>query len=396
MNLAIEAEAPPQSLTLSQAFDFAVTRSERILSAREEIHVSKGLAKQSLQRLLPNLVGGSVIGETIQWTGNLQIPLIDVSAGLSAVRAFQSVKVAEASYERQQETMLLAVAEAYLQAFMHQKRLELSARQHEISQKHYAAAQRKADLQEISKLDLKRAELLVTKTQLDYANHQASVRTSRGALADLLGCNMQVELSPVRGWELPSSMKTDDLLEEARIHRSDWKSVGISVQAAWLNSQSSLWQFMPTLQFQTGFLAPLKQDMQWQWSLNVSLPLFDGYARYGLAQTARAKWRQEKQKKQLLERGMALQIAGAKVELERAKEVLSLQKNLVEINEAALNSAQNRYQLGQATSLDLLDEQTRLFQAQKDEQEAQTKLLQSQLILRYVLGDPRKGLLNDG
>ena len=87
---------------------------------------------------------------------------------------------------------------------------------------------------------------------------------------------------------------------------------------------------------------------------------------------------------------------GALVDIERRKQAYAIQQELVQISHAAHKSAENRYSLGQATSLDLLTEQTRLFEAQKDLREAKFLLQQSRLNLSYFLGDPRLGIAKNG
>lgn len=394
--LALEPDSSSKKLTLQEAFSKAIAKNERILQAKEDIPVAQGLAKQSLKGLLPTLEGGGKIGEQIGFSGHLKLPLFNVSSVLQTHSAFQAVQSVKSGYERKRDTLLIEVAKAYISVLAGQQLLTLSESQHQISQKQFESAKRKAELQEISKLDLKRAELLAAKTGLDIVNRRADLQGALGYLTDFLGENARFELEDFPEVLSYESMDFSKLLEQAKQDRTDLKSQQIALQAAWLSNQSAAWLFMPTFGFNTGVLLPLDKEHQWTWGFDLSVPLFDGYVRYGLLQSARAQLRQQKQKKHLLEREIALEIGGALVEINRRRDVYQIQKNLIEISQAAFKSAENRFQLGQATSLDLLDEQSRLFQAQKDYQEARFLLLQARLYLSYILGDPRKGLLDHG
>ncbi|MEI6805998.1 MAG: TolC family protein [Myxococcaceae bacterium] len=394
--LAVQTEISPDKLSLSGAFEKALLKNERLLQSKEDISAQRGLAKLSLTGLLPTLEGGGRISEQIGFSAGLRVPLINVSGVLATSSAFKQLKSVEATYERQRDTLLLQVAEAYLSVLTEQQLLELSKTQYETSKKQLESASRKAALQEISTLDLKRAQLLAAKTQVDISNREASFQAALGLLADFLGENKKFRLEDFPEILALEEQEVSKLIAQAKEHRFDLKAQSISIQAAFLGEQSAKWLFMPTLHFGTNLVQPLEKAHEFEFRFDISVPLFDGYARYGLLETTRAKLRQEKFKKHLLEREIALQVQGALVDIARRKQVYEIQQELVQISHAAHKSAENRYNLGQATSLDLLDEQTRLFEAQKDLREAKFLLQQSRLNLSYISGDPRLGIAKNG
>jgi outer membrane protein len=134
---------------------------------------------------------------------------------------------------------------------------------------------------------------------------------------------------------------------------------------------------------------PWGQDYKLTANLTLTMPFFDGGSRYGLLQTASSKWRQEKLKKQLLEREIDLEVGGSLTDIERQTQLLGVNKQLLEIAEVSVKSAENRRAVGQATSLDVLEEQTRLFDAQSELLRTDVALSVSRLKLAYALGDPR-------
>lgn len=387
---AVKPESSVFKLSLTEAFEKALSKNERLLQNKEEIPAQRGLAKQSLTALLPSLKGSGDISKQIGFSADLKIPLVNISGILGMQSAFKQLKSVEASYERKRDALLLDVANAYLSVLTEQQLLNLSKAQHETAKKQFESAARKAKLQEISTLDLKRAQLLSAKTQADIANREASYQASIGLLADFLGENRRFELE-----DFPevTAVEEDEL---PKINRSDLKAQVLSMDSAWLNKQSAKWIFMPTFDFSTGWKFPMEKDYEWTFGFSLSVPFFDGYSRYGLLESAKAKYRQETYKKRLLNREIELEIQGALVDIKRRKDLYVIQQELLEISQVSYKSAQNRYSLGNATSLDLLDEQTRLFEAEKDLREAKFFLLQSRLRLSYVLGDPRQGIAKNG
>jgi outer membrane protein TolC len=387
---AVKPESFVPKLSLTEAFEKALSKNERLLQNKEEIPTQRGFAKQSLTAMLPTLQGNGDISKQIGFSTDLKIPLANVAGILGMQSAFKQLQSVKASYERKREALLLDVANAYLSVLTEQQLLNLAKNQHETAKKQFESAMRKASLQEISTLDLKRAQLLSAKTQADIENREASYQASIGLLADFLGENKRFELE-----DFPE-IKALEEGELPKISRSDLKSQTLSIDSAWLSKQSAKWMFMPTFDFNTGWRFPVDKEYEWTFGFSLSVPFFDGYSRYGLFETAGAKYRQEIYKKRLLNREIDLEIQGALVDIKRRKELYVIQQELLAISQSAYKSAENRYNLGSATSLDLLDEQTRLFEAEKDLKEAKFFLLQSRLRLSYVLGDPRQGIVQDG
>lgn len=387
---AVKPESSIPQLSLTEAFEKALSKNERLLQNKEDISVQRGLAQQNLKFILPTWKGSGDIAKQIGFSTDVKIPLVNVSGILGMQGAFKQLKSVEASYERKRDALLLDVANAYLSVLTEQQLLNLAKSQHETAKKQFESAERKAKLQEISTLDLKRAQLLSAKTKADIANREASYQASIGLLADFLGENKRFELA-----DFPE-IKALEEGELPKINRADLKAQSLSIDSAWLGKQSAGWMFMPTLDFNTGWKFPMDKDYEWTFGFSLSVPFFDGYSRYGLLETAKAKYRQETYKKRLLNREIELEIQGALVDIKRRKELYVIQEELLGISQVAYKSAENRYNLGNATSLDLLDEQTRLFAAEKDLREAKFFLLQSRLRLSFVLGDPRQGIAKDG
>ncbi|MEI6791173.1 MAG: hypothetical protein WCK42_08340, partial [Myxococcaceae bacterium] len=105
----LQTDIIEKKLSLSEAFEKALTKNERILQAKEEIPMQLGLAKQSLSFVLPTLEGGGRISEQIGFTAGLKIPVLNLSGILGTQSAFKQLRSVEAGYERKQEALLLDV-----------------------------------------------------------------------------------------------------------------------------------------------------------------------------------------------------------------------------------------------------------------------------------------------
>ncbi len=376
-------------ITLEEAFQKALIKNERLLQRNEDIGVQKGVTVQSIGKLLPTLTGTGVLSDQLSLGLSLKAPLFDLSSILGTRGASTLVHSIEKSYGRARDTLIFEVALAYYQAWLEQELLEVARNQQRISEEQYASAKRKAALEEVSRLDLKRAELLVAKTKSKIISAETSWRLALGRLAYLLGENTLVRLAEPKNLNLLDPSNADELRQQAKSKRKDLEAQSIAVQAAWYTKQSALWLMAPTLSAGFDLKYPWGGDHKLTGNLTLTMPFFDGGSRYGLLGTASSKWRQEKLKKALLEREIDLEIGGSLTDIERQKELLSINKQLLEIAEVSVKSAENRRAVGQATSLDVLDEQTRLFDAQSELRRSEVALSVSRIRLAYVLGDPR-------
>ena len=392
LNFALPENMSEQKLTFDEVLQKALSANEQFLQAKEDINAQKGLAKQSLAKVLPTLTGTGTLNDQINLSGalNTTVPLVNISGILNSIGAFKQIDATKMSVERRRETLILAVSNTYWNVWLEQNLLEIAQKQHAISESQLATAKRKAKLQEISRLALKRAELLVAKTQIKIVSSEANLKAAQGSLAFLLGENSLIAVKN------PPHVLALEKNKDQSFKRSDLDAQKISVQAAWASKQSANWSFIPTVDAGLGLNLPWKGREQFQATLNLTIPFYDGHFRFGMLQSADAKWRQEKYKKHLLEREIQLEIQGSLTTIKRNQELLEISNNLVEIGNISVKSAENRRAAGHATSLDVLDEQTRLFDAQSDNERAKVDLALARIRLAYTKGDPIKAWKPNG
>ena len=118
---ALGPESSPPQLSLSGAFEKALAQNERLLQSQQEIPIQRGLAKQSLNTVLPTLEGGGRLSDQIGFSAGLKVPVFNISGILGAQSAFKQLKSVKAGYERQRDTLLLDVANAYLSVLTEQQ-----------------------------------------------------------------------------------------------------------------------------------------------------------------------------------------------------------------------------------------------------------------------------------
>ena len=104
--------------------------------------------------------------------------------------------------------------------------------------------------------------------------------------------------------------------------------------------------------------------------LTLSIPLFDGFRTKSQISQARTDLRRADIAKTNLEEAIELEVRGALLDIEAARELLKSQEKNVEMAEESLRIANDRYVQGYATNLEVLDSQLALNTARQNRLQA--------------------------
>jgi outer membrane protein len=148
-------------------------------------------------------------------------------------------------------------------------------------------------------------------------------------------------------------------------------SVGLTAQGRWTSNTS-------------GFVAlPFTGAV----ILQASVPIYDGGTRYAALKESGSKIREELLKVRQLERKIAGQVRGNIADIAVKRQALITSRQSVELSQKTAENAANLYELGMATSLDVIDANLAVFLAEIDLARAELDLEQARLSLTYILGE---------
>ncbi|MCF7810715.1 TolC family protein [bacterium] len=112
---------------------------------------------------------------------------------------------------------------------------------------------------------------------------------------------------------------------------------------------------------------PDMMDVYWSetftWTLNMSIPLFDGFATSANIQKAKIGLRRTKIERMQLEQGIKLEVSMALNELKHADEQVKSLETALKLAERAHSIAETRYEQGIGTELEIQDAQLSLHQS---------------------------------
>jgi len=389
-----------QELSLNDCVNIALENKETLQSAQLDLKSAKVGKVGALSNILPSVNFSSGRNETsyaensetdfgridlfpnqISWsigvTGTQNI--FDGGGWWNRIaRANNNYKFTQ-QLERQMRINVIAeVHRAYFQLLKKQQLLEVSKQSLELAEQQVELAQKKYDLGAANKTDLLKSEVargtaksaLITQQALLYVAI-SELRNAMGMIGDNSELKISEEILPLHS--VPDFAEAIDILEENNpgilaaesqlIDAKLNKKLAIALRLPSLSASISHQAFSKEL---GGLTDALKNDWTMTTRLNLSFPIFNGLALS--TQSQQAKLAVQKQ-----ENDRTTVINDAIVRLESLLGIVSDYFKIIPINEEVLASAEEdfklvneRYRLGSASILELLDAQVSVTRARVD------------------------------
>lgn len=404
--------AAPQTLTLSQAGAELDEKNLTLGQARARAAEAQGLVRQSLAALLPTLsAGGSYVRNNASatlalgsildsiegglskvahtqvtldrtnvpsdriiqpleaWTGTaaLRVPLFAANGYADYLGAKQAAHASELSVEAARQNLHGALEQAALYAQSAEDIAAASERALTVAEEHAKSAERQVQAGTAAPLTRLQAQTEVVRRQSELARARAEQERAWLTIGVLLG-----RAEPVRvTMDAPRAVQgeEDAQLTLALEQRQELKVQAASLDAAEYQVASAWWRLAPTLSasgsatvsdiaFVTG------QKEAWRLSVDLTWVLFDGGFRYGKRQQAEAQLENVRLASAAQRLEVRQQVLDARRDVSVAAERLTLAQKQLALAEETAASANRSFEAGLASSLDVIDANDRLYQAE--------------------------------
>jgi outer membrane protein len=277
-------------------------------------------------------------------------------SGLTQQRADTSLQVETAFYEEQRAEELLAVARARL----------------ERAQQGVEAAERRAKVGSATRSDVLRAQLELNTAREALRQAQTQHVTAGFALGRLIGVDgpadarLEGPISPT-----PLAVSDEELLASLAHDAPTVRAAEANAQAAQASVGAARAQYLPSLRLSAGYSwynqqLPLANTRgAWSTGLNLSVPIFDGFARDEAVVRAQTEHTVVTAQLEDTRRALRSEAAKALAELKLQQERIGFTEQAVSVAQEDLRVQQERYRLGVSTMLDLLTSQENLVDAER-------------------------------
>lgn len=413
--LAFASAAAAAPLTAEDAVRIALQKNGAVIQSQAGALSARGGLWSAYSQVLPAVTGsvdrgGSFTGSSsgTQVFGSQVLPsssfdserysgsyglsgrwsVLDPSAivGLSSAR--QSMRGAQLNQRATRADVRLETNRRFFSVVKAMHLSAVSSRSLKLSRDDERRVRALFEVGSVSKSDLLKAQVRTAQSQLDSLLTDHAVITQRIALAQQMGTS-EAQLG-----EVDSTLAADprpfdpvSVLAEARRQRPDLLATEADLKAAELGLRSAHWSRLPGIALSGGW-TPKSTSTQklfsdaahdgtsssgaseskdsWQGQVSVNMNLFDGFATDARVASARAQLLRARETRDALLRNLEGEVRQTLLGYQEATEREALARRTVASAAENLNLVQQKYNVGSATILDLIDSQVQLQRAQSD------------------------------
>jgi outer membrane protein TolC len=406
--------APVERITFKEAVDRALAQNPTVQEAVAEVLRAEALVLQARSRTLPNLAAngqytrldsarsfGSQIFTPAGVTtanGTASVPVLDLVAWAAWAHSKDNRKIAELSVTDVKRRVALAAANAFLTIVARHRVLEANQRALDTARAHLGVAHQRQEGGVASRLEEVQAAQEASDDEVRVAQSALDVRRAQEALGVLVAADGAVDAadvpvfeglgSPGNAGNAGNGGTPDDVTLGAR---ADVRLQIEREQAAERVLRDSWRDYTPTVDLVLQELLQTPSTLiqpahSWQALLQLTVPIYDGGLRRGL-----------RQERQALALEAQANLSGTKIQarsdvrtaaaaIQLADQQLTSARNAARQAQDALNISNLSYNAGASTSLDVLDSERRLRDAETAVATAEDAARQARLDLLVASG----------
>lgn len=373
-----------EKLSMEEAVRRAVLRSVTSIVAEQEIVRAQGILQEDRAQSLPTiglngaytrfdrdrvLAGGTSATGTpttsryqITANANLTVPLIAPQRWLFWSHAADQVDIARLSAEDARRQVAVLTARLYLGVMAQHRLVQIDTQARDAAKAHLDDAHARYEVGSGNRLDEVRAGQELATDESALALAQSNLVRAMEALGSLVGEEGPVDVQD--NLMLPEPQSEVRAMEDAQSLRPDVRAQKERAEAARRVLRDSYADYLPLLQ---GVVQPFYQhpatvttpETGWQASLVLSIPLFDGGARYGLRRERSALYEESKAQLEGLLRQARSDVRTAFEAVRRADESVRSAREAARLAHEGLDMTMLAYHEGATNDLEVVDAQRR-------------------------------------
>jgi outer membrane protein len=385
-------------LTLDDCIQMALKNSADLIRAKGQVKVANGLVWQAFGAFLPGVSAGASVNQinsepgvrvindqVYQSSGITKNYNLGISAGVTLFNGGQNVfnylgaKTDKSYYEyaaeQTEQSLILTVKTTYF-AYLAAIKLEQASEEAvKRSEEQLKLSTSKYEIGSASKSDVLKAQVQYGKDKLSLLDAGNGIKTARADLAYLIGIDVNSDVDFSQEFNRKDYSGTEEeALKFGLGHYPGLLAGEKNLQAAKYDLRSTKGQFSPSVSFSISrswsneywkdVSKFRSEDARWSFGTSLNIPIFENFSRKAALSRSKANLSNAKADYSYMLNNVALQIKKAYLEINKANEALKV----AEENEAAatedMSLVREKYSLGAATMLEVLDAEVSLITAQ--------------------------------
>jgi outer membrane protein len=434
LSFAAGASAQTKTLALDQARQFALERNLSVAQAQNNIESAQAGVLAATGRYLPSLsasagwnrtqndrpgsdpfvINGNLIpgtsGRSVSNSFSTGLDLgYTVFDGFSREsnysRSSANAVATEQTSARTRQSIVFQVEALYLNVLRNEQLVKVSEENLKRDQKQLERITESNRVGALSKADVYRQQSQVAADELALINAQNNFDKSKADLLALIGLNVNDDYTitdasistEIAQSELEATATQTknftDFAQRAIVSRPDYLGAQEGVNAAKSGVTSARAGYFPRISAFAGYglssteLSRLTDNKSLNWGLNLSWSIFDGFGTNNALQSAYVQQKNAELSLQQTERNINVEVKKALLDLEAARKAYEVsQKGLTSATEDR-KIAEERYNLGAGTLLDLLTANAGLVNAQANKVNAVYNYITAKRNVEYTIGE---------
>ncbi len=423
ISLFLTVIAPAQqTLTLQQAIQSALDKNIDVIRSKNSMYISEANVTSAYGNFIPSLsayatmgrsgaTAATSVGEVISASGSASagvradVTLFDGFRNTSLLsRATSTADAAALNFARQKQNTVLAVQQAYLTVLRNEQLLFVSQENLKRSQQQLSRIVESNNVGAVAKADVYRQQVQTATDELALINAQSNYDNSKQELLFLLAMDVTKDYtisdqSVLKQIEqlLNDSLQQEyadynKLVMEALESRPDYQSTLLGKQISANDLSISRSGHYPSLSLGAGYgyagsdFATLTDRKSWNWSLSLSVPLFSGFQTSTQVQTSQLNFDLAEQQVEEAKRKVAKDVKSALLNLETARKRYDVSLKNLKSAEEDRRIAEERYNLGSNTILDLQVSTANYTQAISNKVSSSYDFVYAKLLFRIAVG----------
>ncbi|MDD8019247.1 MAG: TolC family protein [Bacteroidota bacterium] len=413
-----------EKLTLKQSLDIALEKNIDVIRSKNTVQSQDANVTAAYGNFLPSLnasanmgrsatyypatffsPAGSSANNSVGASLNASVTLFDGFRNTSTFsKAGAASNAARYDFEKKKQDIVLAVQQAYLTVLRNEQLVKVNEDNLKSSQQQLSRISESNKVGAVAKADVYRQQVQTANDELSLISAQSNFDNSKLDLLYLLSLDVtkgyvfedstvSVEVDNLKFDSLQSENSDyDKLVGEALQARPDYQSSILAKSVAQSNLTIARAGHLPSLSASAGYgysgtdFSNVSDTRTWNWRLSLSIPLFSGFQVSTLVQTSQLDLELADQSLEQTKRKVAKDLRTALLFLETARKRYDVAKQSVVSAEEDRRIAQERYNLGSNTLLDLLVATSNFTKAQSDKVNAVYDYLYAKQQFKVAIG----------
>jgi len=423
----IAISSPLRTENLADVYELALKNDPLLKAAEATYRAGKENRTQGIAGLLPTLsVGGSTnwneyrVEEQIidQYNSNsylasLNQPIFRLDKWFQFERGTALSEAASAEFAYQQQETMIRVASAYFNVLNSIDSLNAARAEEKAIGKQKDLAKKRFDVGLAAITEVQETQAAFDLTVVSRIAREAQLDSARESLTSIVGRDIKL-LSPLSDnfeISLPDPLDRESWVSLGLKNNYQLKAAKLQRDAAQASARSTASNHLPQIDlvgrvskstskqgkfggFIQNPLFGVEQDTR-QYSIQFNLPLYAGGAISSARRQAYANYDRSKEQAIYAERSTVRDVRSNHFGVQTQVANVTARKQALASAESALEATQIGYEVGTRNTVDLLDAQKRLFQAQRDYASSRYDYIISMLRLKASVGSlSPKDLMN--